>query len=112
MHIAVAGRVAYIRTFDPSGKVRRICRTAQVENAPPTVRGRVTGAPREQGVGRFDELARLSANFSLGTVRHVEHSAVVGSYSYALLGTVRRCCSCWVELPRRLLSGRSGSIWG
>ena len=44
VHIAVAGPVAYIRTFDPSGKLTRMRGTDRVEIAPSTVRGRVTGA--------------------------------------------------------------------
>ncbi len=44
VHIAVDGGVAYIRTFDPSGKLKRMRRCADVEIAPSTVRGRVTGA--------------------------------------------------------------------
>jgi len=37
------GDVAYIRTFDPSGKLKRMRRNADVDVAPCTVRGRVTG---------------------------------------------------------------------
>jgi PPOX class probable F420-dependent enzyme len=44
VHIAVDGEVAYIRTFDPSGKLKRMRRCADVEIAPCTIRGRVTGA--------------------------------------------------------------------
>ena len=44
MHIAVVGPIAYIRTFDPSGKLKRMRRCPDVEIAPCTVRGRVTGA--------------------------------------------------------------------
>ena len=43
VHIAVDGEVAYIRTFDPSGKLKRMRRNAEVEIAPSTMRGRVTG---------------------------------------------------------------------
>jgi len=43
VHIAVDGPVAYIRTFDPSGKLKRMRRTAGVEIAPSTIRGSVTG---------------------------------------------------------------------
>jgi PPOX class probable F420-dependent enzyme len=39
----VGGDVAYIRTYDPSGKLKRMRRNADVEVAPSTVRGRVTG---------------------------------------------------------------------
>jgi len=45
VHIAVDGPVAYIRTFDPSGKLKRMRRTPHVEIAPSTMRGRVTGEP-------------------------------------------------------------------
>src|SRR4051794_24840917 len=44
VHIAVDGGIAYIRTFDPSGKLERMRRCADVEIAPCTVRGRVAGA--------------------------------------------------------------------
>jgi PPOX class probable F420-dependent enzyme len=43
VHVAVDGDVAYVRTFDPSGKLKRIRRNAEVEVAPSTVRGRPTG---------------------------------------------------------------------
>ena len=43
VHIAVVGAIAYIRTFDPSGKLKRLRRNHEVEIAPCTVRGRVTG---------------------------------------------------------------------
>ena len=45
VHIAVDGPRAYVRTFDPSGKLKRMRRTARVEIAPCTLRGRVTGVP-------------------------------------------------------------------
>jgi uncharacterized protein len=43
VHIAVVGDVAYIRTFAPSGKLKRIRRRPQVAIAPSTMRGRITG---------------------------------------------------------------------
>ena len=43
VHIAVEGPVAYIRTFDPSGKLKRMRHTPDVDIAPSTMRGRVTG---------------------------------------------------------------------
>lgn len=43
VHIAVVGSIAYIRTFDPSGKLKRMRRNHDVEIAPCTIRGRVTG---------------------------------------------------------------------
>ena len=43
VHIAVDGPVAYVRTFDPSGKMKRMRRDAHVEIAPSTVRGKVRG---------------------------------------------------------------------
>jgi uncharacterized protein len=41
--VVVGNDVAYIRTFDPSGKLKRMRRNADVEVAPSTIRGRVTG---------------------------------------------------------------------
>ena len=43
VHIAVVGDIAYVRTFDPSGKLKRLRRNPDVEIAPCTVRGRATG---------------------------------------------------------------------
>jgi uncharacterized protein len=43
VHVVVDGDVAYVRTFDPSGKLTRIRNHAEVEVAPSTVRGRPTG---------------------------------------------------------------------
>ena len=45
VHIAVAGKVAFVRTFAPSGKLKRIRRDHHVTIAPCTLRGRVTGEP-------------------------------------------------------------------
>jgi PPOX class probable F420-dependent enzyme len=60
VHIAVVGSKAYIRTFDPSGKLERIRRNSEVEIAPSTIRGRVTG-PAMRARARIldgDEAAR------------------------------------------------------
>jgi PPOX class probable F420-dependent enzyme len=46
VHVAVENDVAYIRTFDPSGKLKRMRRNPDVEVAPSTIRGRVTGESR------------------------------------------------------------------
>jgi uncharacterized protein len=54
VHIAVVGAVAYIRTFEPSGKLKRMRRNNHVEIAPCTVRGRVTGAPLRATVRILD----------------------------------------------------------
>jgi uncharacterized protein len=54
VHIAVAGPVAYLRTFDPSGKLKRMRRNPHVEIAPSTIRGRVTG-PSLSGTVRILE---------------------------------------------------------
>ena len=43
VNIAVVGPVAYIRTWDATGKVKRIRNNPQVEIAPCTGRGKVTG---------------------------------------------------------------------
>jgi uncharacterized protein len=43
VHVAVQGDVAYVRTFDPSGKLKRIRSNGSVEVAPSTLRGRPTG---------------------------------------------------------------------
>jgi PPOX class probable F420-dependent enzyme len=43
VHVAVEGDVAYVRTFDPSGKLKRMRNNADVEVAPSTLRGRPTG---------------------------------------------------------------------
>ena len=43
VHVAVEGDVAYVRTFDPSGKLKRMRNNADVDIAPATLRGRATG---------------------------------------------------------------------
>jgi PPOX class probable F420-dependent enzyme len=47
VHVVVdhGGSVAYFRTWDPSGKSKRLRRTADVEVAPSTIRGRPLGDP-------------------------------------------------------------------
>ncbi len=44
VNVAVDGDVAYVRTFDPSGKLKRMRNNPDVEIAPSTLRGRPTGA--------------------------------------------------------------------
>jgi uncharacterized protein len=46
VHIAVEGDRAYVRTFEPSGKLKRIRNNPEVEIAPSTLRGRPTGEAR------------------------------------------------------------------
>jgi uncharacterized protein len=63
VHIAVDGPVAYIRTFDPSGKLKRIRNNPDVELAPSTIRGRPTG-PAMRARARIlagEESARAAA---------------------------------------------------
>jgi hypothetical protein len=43
VHLVVEGDRILVRTFDPSGKLKRIRANADVEVAPCTLRGRVTG---------------------------------------------------------------------
>ena len=45
VHVVVddGGKVAYFRTWDPSGKSKRLRRNAAVEVAPSTLRGRPLG---------------------------------------------------------------------
>jgi PPOX class probable F420-dependent enzyme len=43
VHVVADGDHAYVRTFDPSGKLKRIRRNPEVEVAPSTLRGRPTG---------------------------------------------------------------------
>jgi uncharacterized protein len=46
VHVVAHDDVAYIRTFDPSGKLKRMRNNPEVQVAPSTVRGRVTGETR------------------------------------------------------------------
>lgn len=62
VHIAVVGDIAYVRTFDPSGKLKWLRRNPDVEIAPCTVRGRVTG-PKMRATARIldgEESARAA----------------------------------------------------
>jgi uncharacterized protein len=43
VHVVTDGAAAYFRTWDVSGKAKRLRHTASVEVAPSTVRGRTTG---------------------------------------------------------------------
>lgn len=43
VHVVARGDVAHVRTFEPSGKVKRIRHHPDVEIAPGTARGRPTG---------------------------------------------------------------------
>jgi uncharacterized protein len=45
VNVAVVGPVAYARTWDATGKIKRIRNNPQVEIAPCTGRGKVTGEP-------------------------------------------------------------------
>lgn len=46
LHIAAHDGHVYVRTFDPSGKIKRIRNNPDVEVAPSTLRGKVRGASR------------------------------------------------------------------
>jgi hypothetical protein len=46
VHVVATGDVAYIRTFDPSGKLKRMRHNPEVTVAPSTMRGRVLGESR------------------------------------------------------------------
>ena len=46
VHVVAHDDVAYIRSFVPSGKLKRIRNNPDVEVAPSTVRGKVTGEAR------------------------------------------------------------------
>jgi uncharacterized protein len=71
VHIVVAGDVAYIRTFDPSGKLTRMRRDRHVTIAPCTLRGRVTGDPLAvtarilDGAESADAATRLAHRYPL-----------------------------------------------
>ena len=60
VHVVARGDVAYVRTFDPSGKVKRMRNNSGVEVAPSTVRGRPTG-PALPAKARFVEDAESAA---------------------------------------------------
>ena len=46
VHVVAHADVAFVRTFDPSGKLKRIRNNPDVEVAPSTIRGQVTGEAR------------------------------------------------------------------
>jgi len=54
VHIASGGDVAYIRTFDPSGKLKRLRRSPEALAAPCTFRGRLTGPTANVAVRELD----------------------------------------------------------
>jgi PPOX class probable F420-dependent enzyme len=47
VHVVVEGDMAYVRTFDPSGKLKRMRHNPDVDVAPSTLRGRPTGPESE-----------------------------------------------------------------
>lgn len=66
VHVVAKGDVAYIRTFDPSGKLKRMRNNPDVDVAPSTVRGRPTGESRPARArvlagAEADEVARALA---------------------------------------------------
>jgi PPOX class probable F420-dependent enzyme len=66
VHAVVRDDVAYVRTFAPSGKMTRIRRSPDVDVAPCTLRGRVTGQSRpararELHGAAYDEVGRALA---------------------------------------------------
>jgi len=72
VHIAVDGPVAYIRTFDPSGKLKRMRRTPEVEIAPSTMRGRITG-----------DSMRATARVLSGDEAEIAAKAMAAKYPFA-----------------------------
>jgi uncharacterized protein len=66
VNIAVDDSVAYVRTFDPSGKLKRVRHNPAIEIAPCTVRGRATG-PAVSGRARIldgEESLRAAASLA------------------------------------------------
>jgi uncharacterized protein len=66
VHVVVRDDVAYVRTFSPSGKMARIRRSPDVDVAPCTLRGRVTGESRPARArvlhgAAYDEVGRALA---------------------------------------------------
>jgi PPOX class probable F420-dependent enzyme len=72
VHVAVEGDVAYVRTFDPSGKLKRIRNNDEVAVAPSTLRGRPTGPAAKAR-------ARILAS------DEAEHAATLLAAKYPLL---------------------------
>jgi uncharacterized protein len=80
VHIAVVGAVAYIRTFEPSGKLKRMRRNNHVEIAPCTVRGRVTGAPLRATVRILDGNEAAAAARALAAKYPILHGHLIPWY--------------------------------
>jgi PPOX class probable F420-dependent enzyme len=80
VHIAVVGSVAYIRTFEPSGKLKRVRRNSHVEIAPCTVRGRVTGAPLRATVRVLDGKGAAAAAGALAAKYPLLHGRLIPWY--------------------------------
>jgi PPOX class probable F420-dependent enzyme len=80
VHIAVVGSAAYIRTFEPSGKLKRMRRNNHVEIAPCTVRGRVTGAPDQATVRILHGTEAASAAGALATKYPLLHGRLIPWY--------------------------------
>jgi PPOX class probable F420-dependent enzyme, Rv2061 family len=80
VHIAVVGSVAYIRTFEPSGKLKRMRRNNHVEIAPCTVRGRVTGAPLRATARILDGKDAVAAARALAAKYPVLHGRLIPWY--------------------------------
>jgi hypothetical protein len=80
VHIAVVGSVAYIRTFEPSGKLKRMRRNNHVEIAPCTVRGRVTGEPLRATVRILDGKEAAAAARALAAKYPFLHGRLIPWY--------------------------------
>lgn len=79
-HVVAAGDKAYIRTFDPSGKVKRIRNNPDVEVAPSTTRGKVTGdsRPAHARILHGDEAATVAQ--ALGRKYRIVHGHLIPWY--------------------------------
>ena len=80
VHLVVDGARILVRTFDPSGKLKRIRTNPEVDIAPCTLRGRVTGptVPATARILHGEESTRAAA--ALATKYPLLHGGLIPWY--------------------------------
>ncbi len=80
VHIAVEGDRAFIRTYDPSWKLKRIRRNPEVEVAPSTVRGRPTAPAIHARARELTGAEHAAAARSLARKYPILHGILIPAY--------------------------------
>jgi len=80
VHVAVDGDTAFFRTWDVTGKAKRLRHTPAVEIAPSTFRGRALGSPIRAQAHLLDGAASEAAARMLAAKHPILHGRLIPWY--------------------------------